>query len=167
MLKGLPVKLYLFPTARLWPSMPRSVKKKGEPRPRFPLPKTDTLYLRLILELSCYTYRQSCAPLCKSGPSASQRKEDRAMDCAVLILNHKRIYMTQSVLALLAQHGAVLLTVNEEHIPVSLSIPIKRIRWALEGPTSRLFIYRVSTANSGGSKLLLKRSKIRPLSCKD
>ena len=57
-----------------------------------------------------------------------------AMDCAVLILNHKRIYMTQSVLALLAQHGAVLLTVNEEHAPVSLSIPYQTNKMGARKP---------------------------------
>ena len=42
--------------------------------------------------------------------------------------------MTQSVLALLAQHGAVLLTVNEEHVPVSLSIPYQTNKMGARRP---------------------------------
>ena len=46
-------------------------------------------------------------------------------DCAVIILNHYQITITQNALALCAKAGAVLITTDAKHLPIAINLPMQ------------------------------------------
>ncbi len=46
-----------------------------------------------------------------------------ARDVAVLVLNHPEIVLSAQTIALLGEHGAVVISVNSKHIPIAITLP--------------------------------------------